>query len=99
MTDKIINCAIQIVPIGESKQVAYEIIDQAIAVIQTSGVKHQVTPFETVLEGRYDEVVNVIDQAQKASLEAGNEVLVYTKLHISKREDITFEEKRLEAKR
>lgn len=54
-----INASIQIVPIVLDKH-PYEWVDEAIAVIQQSGIKYEVGPFATVLEGSYDEVMNVI---------------------------------------
>ena len=36
-------------------------VDEAIDVIQKSGVRYQVGPFATVLEGNYDEVMKVIN--------------------------------------
>ncbi|MFX6743458.1 thiamine-binding protein, partial [Acinetobacter baumannii] len=38
----------------------YEWVDEAIAIIQQSGIKYEVGPFSTVLEGKYDELMKVI---------------------------------------
>ena len=54
-----INASIQIVPVVTDKH-PYEWVDEAISVIQNSGIKYEVTPFATVLEGTYDQVMNVI---------------------------------------
>jgi uncharacterized protein YqgV (UPF0045/DUF77 family) len=54
-----VNASIQIVPIVQDRH-PYEWVDEAIAVIQQSGIRHEVGPFATVLEGTYAEVMNVI---------------------------------------
>ena len=59
MHSYIINAFIQIVPIVADKH-PYEWVDEAIAIIQRSGIQYQVGPFGTVLEGKYDEVMKVI---------------------------------------
>ncbi|MFZ9045631.1 MAG: thiamine-binding protein [Cyclobacteriaceae bacterium] len=74
----------------------YELVDAAIDVIIKSGIKHQLTPFETVMEGTYEELMMISEIAQKAVLEAGaDECLVYYRIHYRKTEDVTFKEKRL----
>jgi uncharacterized protein (TIGR00106 family) len=95
MTGKIISLGLQIVPKSETLP-SYSLVDTAIEVIQQSGVKHQITPFETVMEGEYDQLIKIVEDAQKKVLEAGaDECLVYIKLHYRKNEDVTFEEKNL----
>lgn len=96
MTDHLASIGIQIVP--KSKTIhSYDLVDEAIAVIQNSGIKHIITPFETVMEGDYVQIMKICDQAQKAVLAAGaEECLVYYRIHYSKERDITFEEKRLD---
>lgn len=55
----IINASIQIVPIVTDKH-PYKWVDEAISVIQQSGISYEIGPFATVLEGNYDEVMKVI---------------------------------------
>jgi len=64
MRNYIINASIQIVPVIQDKH-PYEWVDEVIAVIQQSGVKHEVGPFATVVEGKYDEVMKVINDVNK----------------------------------
>jgi uncharacterized protein YqgV (UPF0045/DUF77 family) len=66
-------------------------------VIQNSGVKYQITPFETVMEGSYDRLMDISNKAQQAVLDAGaDECLVYFRIHYRKDAAVTFEEKRLD---
>ena len=62
--------------------------------IRASGLKYMVTPMETVLEGSYDEIINVFGKAQQVVLDAGaSEIIVTIRLHIRKDSDVSFEEK------
>ncbi|MEQ8336180.1 MAG: thiamine-binding protein [Cyclobacteriaceae bacterium] len=88
--------ALQIVPRKEGAN-TYHLVDKAIEVIQSSGVKHMITPMETVMEGPFDQLNEIALKAQQAVMEAGaEEVLVYIKMHYRKSDDVTFEEKRLD---
>ncbi|MEQ8476593.1 thiamine-binding protein [Fulvivirga sp.] len=88
-----INAGLQVVPHTEHLPI-YPIIDEAIKVIQQSGLRYMVTPMETVIEGHYDEVMTVVKRAQEAALAAGAQELVVTlRLHIKKASDVSFEDK------
>jgi uncharacterized protein YqgV (UPF0045/DUF77 family) len=96
MTDKLITLGLQIVP-KSSNQDTYRLVDNAIAVIQKSGVPYRITPFETVMEGHYHELMAISEDAQKAVLDAGaDECLVYFRIHYRMDSDVTFEEKNLD---
>lgn len=89
----IINASIQIIPKCDSDKF-YSAIDAAIKVIQQSGLKHLVTPMETVVEGYYDEIIEVFKRAQQASFDIGaNDLVVSIRFHIKKYNDVRFEEK------
>src|SRR5215216_3794876 len=70
MHNHIINASIQIVPIVLDKH-PYEWVDDAIAIIQQSGIKYEVGPFATVLEGKYDEVMKVINDVNEYLYQKG----------------------------
>ncbi|MCX6312905.1 MAG: thiamine-binding protein [Bacteroidetes bacterium] len=89
----IANVALQIIPKATGKEI-YPIIDKAIEVIQKSGLKYKVCPFETVMEGPYDKILTVIEDAQQACFIAGaEEVLVYVKIQRRPNADVFMEEK------
>lgn len=96
MTDHLATLGIQIVP--KSKKLdTYTLVDAAIEVIQNSGITYQITPFETVMEGPYDQLMQIAEQAQQAVLDAGaDECLVYYRIHYRKDANVTFAEKRLD---
>lgn len=93
MIDHQVHLAIQIVPLAHTGH-PYPIIDKAIEVIERSGLRYEVGPMETVVEGKYNEVMDLARQAQEACLIHGaGELVVTMKLHIRKDGDITWEEK------
>ncbi|WP_085521822.1 thiamine-binding protein [Tuberibacillus sp. Marseille-P3662] len=86
------NLALQVIPKVNTDDV-YNIVDQAIAVIQASGVKYEVGPMETVMEGELDELIEIAKQAQQKVLDAGaSEVITNIKIHY-RPEGVTMDEK------
>ncbi|MDF2385152.1 thiamine-binding protein [Nostoc ellipsosporum NOK] len=93
MHQYIVNASIQILPIVQDKH-AYEWVDEAIGVIRESGISHEVGPFATVLEGTYDEVVNVIGKVNEFLYERGcAEWISQVQLQIRSGGDMTGESK------
>ena len=87
----IINASIQVVPLTQVSE-ALPIVDKAIALIQNSGLKYSVGAFETLIEGEYEPVQNLLRQVEDFCY-AQKEIqfLVYSKLHLCGGMDI-FEE-------
>lgn len=87
------NAAIQLLPGGE-KSKAYDIIDQAIEIIKQSGLEYKVCPFETVIEGEYSAVTEIIRQIRDKSFEAGaNDIIINLKLQFGAKKDILIQDK------
>lgn len=74
--------SIQVLPFKDApKSEVYALVDQAIAVIQASGLRYMVGPFETTVEGELDELLNVAKAAHQAVIDAGcGRVFTYIKL-------------------
>lgn len=90
--DKTVNIALQVLPSSSSVH-PYALVDKAIEVIASSGLRYKVTPFETVMEGTYDDIMNVIKKAQEACYEAGaDSLMTYIKIQ-SSRKDVSIEDK------
>ncbi|MFM2291379.1 MAG: hypothetical protein RIS29_1192 [Bacteroidota bacterium] len=90
--DKIVNIALQVLPSSKTVH-PYDIVDKAIEVIAASGLKYKVTPFETVMEGTYDRIMEVVKVAQEACYSAGaDSVMTYVKIQTSK-SDVSIEDK------
>jgi uncharacterized protein (TIGR00106 family) len=89
----IINASIQIIPIVLDKH-PYEWVDEAIAIIQQSGIRYEVGPFATVLEGKYDEVLKVISDVNEYLYQKGCvEWISNIQIQIRSNGDITALEK------
>ena len=93
MHNHIVNASIQIVPIVRDRH-PYEWVDEAIEVIKSTGIKCEVGPFATVVEGKYDEVMQVINQVndhlQKRDC---SEWITSVQIQVRSNEDITADEK------
>ncbi|UAY53511.1 thiamine-binding protein [Ferruginibacter albus] len=93
MHNYIVNASIQILPVVQDKH-PYEWVDEAIAIIQQSSVKHEVGAFSTTLEGTYDEVTKVIHAVNEYLLQKGcAEWISNVQLQIRSAGDITGDEK------
>ncbi len=91
---KTVNLAIQILPLGIPKAQAYAIIDEAISCVKKSSLSHVVCPFETVVEGSYEEVMILFNEMQKVCQQAGaEELLINLKLQRNFNKDIAILDK------
>ena len=89
----IINASIQIVPIVLDKH-PYEWVDEAIAIIQQSGINYEVGPFATVVEGNYGEVMKVINDVNEYLYAKGcNEWIANVQIQVRSNGSITALEK------
>jgi len=90
--DKIVNIALQVLPTSKTIH-PYALVDKAIEVIANSGLRYKVCPFETVLEGAYEDIMKVVKQAQEACYEAGaDSLMTYIKIQSSKG-DVSIDDK------
>jgi uncharacterized protein YqgV (UPF0045/DUF77 family) len=90
---KQVNVALQVLPSSKSKH-PYDIVDKAIEVIRLSGIKYRVCPFETVMEGDYDTIMEIIKKVQIICLEFGaDSCLSNIKIQLDKYNDVTIEDK------
>lgn len=88
-----INLAIQVLPRSHSKD-SYALVDDAIEIIKKSGIKHKVCPFETVMEGEYDELMDIVKKVHEACYDNGTETMItYIKIQSSATGDVTIEDK------
>jgi len=90
--DKIVNIALQVLPTSKTIH-PYALVDKAIEIIANSGIRYKVCPFETVMEGTYEEIMQVVKLAQEACYEAGaDSLMTYIKIQSSKG-DVSIEDK------
>lgn len=86
-----INFAIQVLPQGVDN--VYEVVDKAIAVIERSGVKYRVCPFETVIETTWDNALDILTSVKEEVLKEAPSTLINLKIQVAADEDVTIEDK------
>ncbi len=87
-----VNLGFQVLPKGAEN--SYELVDRAIEVVRQSGVKYEVGPMETVMEGELDELLEIVKMAQDACVQGGaSDVMTYIKIHYRPDGDVTIDEK------
>ncbi|SFI11177.1 uncharacterized protein, MTH1187 family [Tindallia magadiensis] len=64
------NIGLQVIP-SVSEEYVYGVVDQVIQLIQDSGVKYEVGPLETTMEGDLDELMEIVKEAQKVCIQSG----------------------------
>ncbi len=89
----IVNATIQVLPLAQDK-LPYEWVDEAIPIIQQSGIKYEVRAFATELEGTYDEVMRVINDVNEHLFKKNcSEWITNIQIQIRSNADITSDEK------
>ena len=93
MHNFIVNASIQILPIVQDRH-PYDWVDEAILVIQQSGIKYEIGPFATVLEGTYAEVMGVVNAVNEHLISKQcNEWIASVQVNMRSKSDITADEK------
>ncbi len=88
-----INVAVQVLPRSATKG-TYELVDVAIELIQKSGLKYRVCPFETVIEGYYDEVMSLVKDIHEAVYASGaDEMITNMKIQTRYNQDVYIDDK------
>ncbi|MYL32924.1 thiamine-binding protein [Pontibacillus yanchengensis] len=63
--------SIQILPKTNKNDNVIPYVDQAISIIDASGIKYEVHPLETTLEGNLSEIFSVIEQMNQKMIDMG----------------------------
>jgi uncharacterized protein YqgV (UPF0045/DUF77 family) len=93
MHQYIINASIQIIPVVQDRH-PYLWVDEAISIIEDSGISYDVGPFATTLEGTYEQVMKVINDVNEFLLSKGcSEWISNIQIQIRADGDITGDEK------
>ena len=75
------SVAIQSLPEAADDEELYRIVDEVIAYIAGTGYNYCVGPFETTIEGPYDELMDIVKECQHIATRAGApSVLAYIKV-------------------
>jgi uncharacterized protein (TIGR00106 family) len=93
MHNYIVNASIQVVPIVLDKH-PYHWVDEAILIIQQSGIKYEVGPFATAIEGTYNQVIEVVHAVNEYLFSRGcDEWIANVQIQLRSNRDITANEK------
>ena len=72
------SIAIQVLPQVDSDAEVCRIVDEVIAYIQSTGLRHQVGPFETTIEGEsYDQLMDIVKECQHVAVRAVERAKAY----------------------
>ena len=89
------SVAIQVLPKADNDKELIRIVDDVIAYIKSFGLTCSVGPFETTIEGDYDQLMEIVKGCQKIAVNAGCEsVSAYVKIVYKPEGDVlTIDEK------
>ena len=92
------SIAIQVLPqfsAGQEDAEIVRVVDAVIAHIASTGLNYEVGPFETTVEGPYDDLMNIVRRANEICIEEGaDQVACYVKIWYAPKHDIlTIDEK------
>ena len=65
------SVAIQSLPEAENNEELIRIVDEVIDYIKSTGLSYYVGPFETAIEGDYDELMDIVKECQHIAIRAG----------------------------
>ena len=65
------SVAIQVLPEATNDEELIRVVDEVIAYIKGTGLNCYVGPFETAIEGDYDELMDIVKECQHIAIRAG----------------------------
>lgn len=65
------SVAIQILPKVTGDEEVIRIVDEVISYIKSTGLNYHVGPFETTIEGEFNELMDIIKECQLVAAKAG----------------------------
>ena len=84
------SIALQVLPLSQGID-RIAVIDQVIAYLQAQEVTMVVTPFETVLEGEFDELMRILKEALEVARQETDNVFANVKINVG--EILSIDEK------
>lgn len=90
------SVAIQVLPNVTEDEEVIRIVDEVIAYIKCFGLSTSVGPFETTIEGDYDQLMEIVAGCQKIAIKAGcDQVSTYVKIVYKPEGDVLTIEKKV----
>ncbi len=76
------SVAIQVLTEVSTDDEVVKIVDEVIAYIKSTGLSSYVGPFETVIEGEYEELMEIVKKCQYIAIDAGcPSIMSYVKIN------------------
>ncbi|AOR23365.1 thiamine-binding protein [Clostridium taeniosporum] len=88
----ICNVSLQVVPNVPGDKI-YPVVDKVIEYIESTGVKHEVGPMETTMEGELDFLLEIIKKSQEICVEQGADRVISMVKIDYKKDGVTIDEK------
>ncbi len=90
------SVAIQCLPKTENQDELIRVVDEIIAYIKSTGLNYYVSPFETTIEGDYDELMEIVKKCQLIAIEQGaNSIASYVKIFYNPNGDLLTIDKKV----
>ena len=90
------SVAIQVLPNVQDDEEVIRIVDEVIAYIKSTGLNCYVGPFETTIEGDYDQLMDIVKECQHVAEHAGCKAMnVYVKISYKPEGDVLTIEKKV----
>ena len=90
------SVAIQSLPVAENSDELVRIVDEVIDYIKSTGLNYYVGPFETTIEGDYDQLMDIVKECQHVAQRAGCKAMsVYVKIAYKPEGDVLTIEKKV----
>lgn len=78
------SVAIQVLPKVETTKEVIAVVDEVIAYIKSTGLSNYVGPFETAIEGEFEELMDIVKECQYIAIKAGcPSVMSYVKINFN----------------
>ncbi|MBW9153747.1 thiamine-binding protein [Clostridium estertheticum] len=88
----VVNVSLQVIPVVTEDRI-YPVVDKVIEYIESCGVKYEVGPMETTMEGELSVLLEIVEKAQEICVSNGaSRVLSVVKIDY-KAEGVTMNEK------
>jgi len=90
------SVAIQILPLDSEEKKTLEVVDQVIEYIQTQTDNYEVSAFETIIEGEYDQVMAILKEVIKIAGEAHPDIFSNVKIRYKGGEQVLSTDEKTE---
>ncbi|NFH89411.1 MTH1187 family thiamine-binding protein [Clostridium botulinum] len=86
------NVSLQVVP-SVPEEMIYSVVDKVIEYIESTGIKYEVGPMETTMEGELEFLLEIVKKAQEICVEEGAARVISMIKIDYKRDGVTMDEK------